>query len=242
MVAGRVVLEARGTEVDDPSALHLVTAYLPLRAIHVGHDVDVAAGVHARILASAARAALRPVGLQQKGRSRTWIDDHGWWLVNIEFQPSSWRTGSYLNIGEQHLWCERDHLVFERHERPAGGTAFIKFTGDEAAFEEAMTALAERAVAAVLARRQEHGEGHEALRFVAEAGDDFNAGVALGLLGDVRAAAARLNGAIHPAYHAQAARYRDSLVHGQLEAIAATAVDQTRAHLKLPPAERTWHT
>jgi hypothetical protein len=170
------------------------------------------------------------------------IDDHGWWLVNIEFQPSSWRTGCYLNMGEQHLWCERDHLVFERHERPAGGTAFIEFTGDEAAVQEAMTGLAERAVAAVLARRHEHSEGYEALRFVAATGNDFNAGVALGLLGDVRAAAARLDGAIHPAYHAQAVRYRDWLVNGQFEAIAAAAVDQTRARLKLPPAERTWRT
>lgn len=199
----------------------------------------MAAGVHARIITSAARAALRPLGLQQKGRSRTWIDDHGWWLVNIEFQPSSWRTGCYLNIGEQHLWCERDHLVFERHERPAGGTAFVEFTGDEAAFDEAMTGLAKLAVAAVLARREEHGDGHEALRYVAETADDFNAGVALGLLGDARAAAARLDGAIQPAYHTQAARYRGSLVNGQLEAIAAAAVERTRAHLTLPPADRT---
>src|SRR5690242_5082457 len=27
----------------------------------------------------AAREVLRPLGLVQKGRSRTWLDDHGWW-------------------------------------------------------------------------------------------------------------------------------------------------------------------
>ena len=171
-----------------------------------------------------------------------WIDDHGWWLVNVEFQPSSWRIGSYLNIGEQHLWCERDHFVFERHERPAGGTTFIEFTGNEAAFEEAMTGLAKRVAAAVLARRQEHREGHEALRFVAATADDFNAGVALGLLGDAGAAEARLDGAIHTAFHAQAVRYRHSLVNGQFEAMAVAAVDRTRARLKLPPADRIWRT
>jgi hypothetical protein len=103
------------------------------------HDVAVAAGPHARIITLAARTALRPLGLRQKGRSRLWIDDHGWWLVNVEFQPSSWRKGSYLNVGEQHLWCERDYFIFERHERPASGAAFIEFTNDETTFEAAMT-------------------------------------------------------------------------------------------------------
>jgi hypothetical protein len=213
-----------------------------LGATDAGHDVAVAAGVHARIVTSAARTALRPLGLQQKGRSRRWIDDDGWWLVNVEFQPSSWRKGSYLNVGEQHLWCERDYLVFERHERPAGGKAFIEFTSDETAFEAAMTGLAERAVAAVVARRQEHGGGHDALRLVAATGDDFNAGVALGLLGDVPAAAARLEGGIHPAFQAQAARYRDALLSGELEAMARVAVDRSRSHLKLGPTKRTWRT
>jgi hypothetical protein len=202
----------------------------------------VAAGVHARIVTSAARTALRPLGLQQKGRSRLWIDDHGWWLVNVEFQPSSWSKGSYLNVGEQQLWCERDYFVFERHERPAGGTAFIEFTGDETAFEAAMTGLVEEAVAAVVAWRREHGDGQDALRFVAATGDDFNAGVALGLLGDVPAAAARLEGHIHPAFQAQAARYRDALFSGDLEATARAAVDRTRSHLKLRTTERTWRT
>ena len=213
---------------------------LPLGATDAGHDVAVAPRVHARIVTSAARTALRPLGLQQKGRSRLWIDDHGWWLVNVEFQPSSWCKGSYLNVGEQHLWCERNYLVFERHERSAGGTAFIEFTSDETAFDAAMTRLAERAVAAVLARRQEHGDSHDALRFVAATGDDFTAGVALGLLGDVPAAAARLEGGIHPAFQAQAARYRDALFSGDLEAMARAAVDRSRSHLKLRPTERTW--
>jgi hypothetical protein len=205
------------------------------------HDVAVAAGAHARIITLAARTALGPLGLRQ-GRSRLWIDDHGWWLVNVEFQPSSWRKGSYLNVGEQHLWCERGYFVFERHERPASGAAFIEFTRDETAFEAAMTVLAEGAVTAVVARRQAHGDGHDALRFVAATGDDFNAGVALGLLGDVPAAAARLDGRIHPAFQAQAARYRDALFSGDLEAMARAAVDRSRSHLKLPPTERTWRT
>src|SRR6266513_2483077 len=70
--------------------------------------------------------ALGPLGFKRKGRSRIWLADRGWWLLVIEFQPSSSRRGAtYLNVGEQHLWIECDHLVFEEHERPLGGTAVV---------------------------------------------------------------------------------------------------------------------
>ncbi|MDG5809477.1 hypothetical protein P9869_44140 [Streptomyces ossamyceticus] len=40
-----------------------------------------------RIITSAARESLKPLGLAQRGRSRLWIDDHGWWLGVVEFTP-----------------------------------------------------------------------------------------------------------------------------------------------------------
>ena len=63
-----------------------------------------AAGPHSLLLATAARQILKPMQLVQKGRSRLWVDDHGWWIVNVEFQPSSFSKGSYLNVGAQWLW------------------------------------------------------------------------------------------------------------------------------------------
>ena len=54
---------------------------------------------HNRIIARAAKRRLEPLGCLQKGRSRTWIDDHGWWIGVVEFQPSGWSKGSYLNVG-----------------------------------------------------------------------------------------------------------------------------------------------
>lgn len=51
-----------------------------------------------RLVRVAAREALQPLGLQECGRSRTWIDDHGWWLGIVEFQPGR-NNGSYLNFG-----------------------------------------------------------------------------------------------------------------------------------------------
>ncbi len=44
----------------------------------------------------------------QKGRSRTWLDDNGWWLAIVEFQPSGFSRGSYLNVGAMWLWRPDD--------------------------------------------------------------------------------------------------------------------------------------
>ncbi|MFI1711415.1 hypothetical protein [Streptomyces griseoruber] len=64
-----------------------------------------------RIVMSAARESLKPLGLTQRGRSRLWIDDHGWWLGVVEFTPP--RTpGSGLYVGAMWLWHDVDHLAF----------------------------------------------------------------------------------------------------------------------------------
>jgi len=60
--------------------------------------------VHSKIINTSARHAFGPLGIIQKGASRTWLDDHGWWLTVIGFQPSAWSKGTYLNIGAMWLW------------------------------------------------------------------------------------------------------------------------------------------
>jgi hypothetical protein len=57
-----------------------------------------------RILESEAKAILGSMGMKQKGRSRVWLDDRGWWVGVAEFQPSAWSKGSYLNVGCMWLW------------------------------------------------------------------------------------------------------------------------------------------
>jgi hypothetical protein len=213
---------------------------LPIGGLAAAHDVGMSDGVHGRIITAAARAALGPLGLRQKGRSRLWFDDHGWWLINVEFQPSNWAKGCYLNVGEQHLWCEGDYFVFDRSERPLGGATFVEFTGDETTFDAEIRRLAELAAATVQARRREHGSGGDALRFVARTGDDFDAGVALGLLGDAPAAAHRLQGRIHQAFREQADRYCSCLADGSFESVARAKVDRTRSRMKLPPTDWSW--
>lgn len=77
---------------------------------------------HQNLILAAARAALLPIGCVRKGRSRTWYSDQGFWAIEIEFQPSGWSKGSYLNIGPRWLWRERSGRAFSY--RP---TDFILF-------------------------------------------------------------------------------------------------------------------
>jgi hypothetical protein len=86
--------------------------------------------VHSRLLIQAGREILRPLGLVQKGRSRTWLDDNDWWLGVVEFQPSNWSRGSYLNVGAMLLWRHADDpfLYFAVGGRVDG---FIEFESEE---------------------------------------------------------------------------------------------------------------
>ncbi len=53
---------------------------------------------HNKLIAAAAKQASSPLGLNRVGKSRSWYDDHGWWCIIVEFQPSSWSRDTYLNI------------------------------------------------------------------------------------------------------------------------------------------------
>jgi hypothetical protein len=71
------------------------------------------ANIHSALLTSAAKRILMPSGLFQKGRSRTWLGDQAWWMVVVEFQPSDWSRGSYLNVGCMWLWNMKENLSFD---------------------------------------------------------------------------------------------------------------------------------
>jgi hypothetical protein len=104
-----------------------------------------------RLMRDAGRSHLTPVGVQPMSRSaRRWTADRGWWLINVEFQPSGYSVGSYLNVGLQHLWIPRDHRVFEYSSRQPieGYGQFADLSGDEASAARAADALARSACAA----------------------------------------------------------------------------------------------
>jgi len=142
---------------------------------------------HSKLLNEAARQVLGPLGLTQKGRSRTWLDDHGWWLGVVEFQPSSFGRGSYLNVGVNWLWTPKDYLSYDFGGRlDVGGYAEYETDDQFRPLAMKLAALASEEVARLrelfptvdaaakrLAREKEPS--------VVEA---IDAGIALGLTGD----------------------------------------------------------
>lgn len=93
---------------------------------------------------------LIPIGVKQQGRSRTWLDDNGWWCTVIEFQPSSGRQGSYLNVGVNFQWYPKDYFSFDIGHRVSD---FVEYETDEQ-FELAVLEYAEFAKDRVLENRK----------------------------------------------------------------------------------------
>jgi len=105
---------------------------------------------HSKLLTAAARSVLRPMGLVQKGRSRTWLDDHQWWLCVVEFQPSAWSRGSYLNVGCMWLWLVKNYISFDEGYRVE---SFVGFRAEEQ-FDQAAAKLSHRAAKEVYRYRE----------------------------------------------------------------------------------------
>lgn len=83
---------------------------------------------HSKIIADAAKRNLAPIGLSRKGRSRVWLDDRGWYVTVVEFQPSGFSKGSYLNVGAHFLWSWSGSTSFDLGYRVNG---FVMFAGNE---------------------------------------------------------------------------------------------------------------
>src|SRR5262249_5473480 len=119
------------------------------------------ASVHSRLIASAARASLVPMGLFQKGHSRIWLDDRGWWLCVVEFQPSSWSRGSYLNVGCMWLWQVKQDISFDEGYRVESFTEFH----DEEQFRSVAQHLARRAADEVESYRRKFPRIHDVCHY-----------------------------------------------------------------------------
>lgn len=85
---------------------------------------------HSALLTRAAKATLMPLGFRQKGRSRVWLGDRGYWLCVVEFQPSGFSKGSYLNTSAHWLWRPSDALSFD-YQLPDMQRPFISFESIE---------------------------------------------------------------------------------------------------------------
>lgn len=101
---------------------------------------------HNKIINRAAKELLKPCGLFQKGQSRLWIDDNGWFLIIVEFQPSAWDKGTYLNVAIHYLWDKKDYLSFDYGHRE---NEFVTYNGDETEFYSEMILLSKKALSKV---------------------------------------------------------------------------------------------
>lgn len=98
--------------------------------------------LHDKIIKKAAKQVLVPLGMFQKGQSRCWLDDNGWFIIQVEFQPSAWSKGAYLNVGISFLWEKsdalNDTLSFDIGYRE---TEHIEYNDDEDDFYKKMLTL-----------------------------------------------------------------------------------------------------
>ncbi len=142
--------------------------------------------LHSEILRAAGREELQWLGLSQIGRSRSWLDDHGWWAIIVEFQPSSFAKGSYLNVGASWLWRETEYFSFDVGHRVRD---FVKFI-DEDQFRAEARKMASTATNEVLRLRSAFPTVNDVARylktnaFVGNVWHMLDAGIAAGCIGD----------------------------------------------------------
>jgi hypothetical protein len=142
---------------------------------------------HGRLIAAAAKTALAPLGCKRKGQSRLWISDERYWLITVEFQPSAWSKGSYLNVRPGWLWLRLG--ANDSFPRPAD---YIEFENAEQ-FAPLIENMATIAAQTVLAFRARFRTLRDINRYFAEriTGDGwpvYRAAVTAGLIGDLATA------------------------------------------------------
>jgi hypothetical protein len=204
--------------------------------------------LHSQLLSEAGKRILKPMGLLQKGRSRFWRDDRQWWLIGVEFQPSSWTQGSYLNVGCTWLWSVKSHFSYDIGGRAAPYTAFQS----EKQFRLAAEEMAQRAVEEVIRYRClfpsvisvcDYYLQHKSPGFW----QDFNAAIACALSGEDKMADLFFSKVIESdagnyewvkEARLDATRLRElSKTHTSFRQVIVERVMQTRALQKLPAIE-----
>lgn len=105
---------------------------------------------HNKIIIKTAAAFFKNHGITRKGQSRTFHDDHCWFTTIIEFQPHRWERGTFLNVGVNFHWYEKDYFSFDIGYREA---EFIEFA-DEGTFQSEIENLCELALTKIIEYRE----------------------------------------------------------------------------------------
>jgi hypothetical protein len=153
---------------------------------------------HGKLIAAAAKAALLPLGCRRIGQSRCWYSDERFWCIFIEFQPSGWSKGSYLNAAATWLWHTHSFWTFDGTYHPprngyrVPGAGFIDFLNAEQ-FTPLIAEMAASAAREVIALREKFKSlglicEHLLSRAVRDGIPVYDAAVAAGLFGDIASA------------------------------------------------------
>lgn len=109
---------------------------------------------HNQIIEQLCKDILLPLGVFQKGTSRTYIDDNGYFFTVIEFQPSAYAKGTYLNVALHFLWNEKEYISFDF---PFGSDIrvknFVEYQNDEQFVREATQYVQEAATQVLFYRK-----------------------------------------------------------------------------------------
>jgi hypothetical protein len=131
------------------------------------------------------------VGLKQKGQSRMWYFPGDYYLILVEFQPSSWDTGTYLNVGLDFNWYPKDYFSFEFGHRVSD----FKKLANENQFETEVRQLCDLAIKKVTQYKDiftdRQSLGDKLLKLHSDKTNDwekFHIGMAYGLAGNVKKA------------------------------------------------------
>ena len=149
---------------------------------------------HNSLIASAAKAALSPLGCQRKGKSRIWYADQRFWIIVIEFQPSSFSKASYLNVGAMWLWYAKDYFTFDEGHRIPGHYVSFENVGQFRPLAEKLAVRAAQEVETVRAKFTRLSDIYRHLldRIAQLKQEDsvrqYHAAVAAGLVGDIATA------------------------------------------------------
>lgn len=94
---------------------------------------------HDKIINMAAKKVLAPNGLFQKGTSRIWLDDNGYFMTFVAFDACNRAKGSYLGVGIDFLWEKTEGLnktlAYSYGER---GNTFCEYQGNDDVFQSKM--------------------------------------------------------------------------------------------------------
>jgi len=108
---------------------------------------------HSKIIASTAKATLGPLGCCRVGQSRLWVSDERSWVIVVEFQPSGFSRGSYLNVAPMWLWREAEKGAWLFDYGRVRIARFVEFEDSEQ-FRAGAYMLARRAADEVRSLRQ----------------------------------------------------------------------------------------